>query len=84
MGKTGDPTRARASAPEQGAAAGRGRGEPGYISQVKTNWSKMWHEDDYQFCELNIPTIPSQPGSYTLFLYFNNAAVTSAQFTVTE
>lgn len=27
VGKTGDPTRARASAPERGAAAGRGRGE---------------------------------------------------------
>lgn len=57
---------------------------PNYISQVKTNWSEMWYEDDYQFCELDIPTIPSEPGAYTLYLYFNNAAVTTVQFTVTE
>ena len=55
-----------------------------YISQVHTDWPTLWVRDDYRTCELDIPSIPTEPGDYTLYVYFNNAAVTTVKFTVTE
>lgn len=56
---------------------------PDYVSQVKTGWPKLWNGDNYQYCELDIPMIPTEPGKYSLFLYFNNGAIASLNFTVT-
>lgn len=57
---------------------------PEYISQQALNWQLMWTGDDYHYCELNIPTIPTESGEYGLYLYFNNAAIAIVKFTVTQ
>lgn len=54
------------------------------VSQVATNWSDMWDGANYRYCELNVPAIPTEPGDYTLYLYFNNLAATTISFSVTE
>lgn len=55
-----------------------------YVSQETLDWQLMWSGDDYHYCELNIPTIPTAPGEYTLYMYFNHAAIATLKFTVTE
>ena len=54
------------------------------VAQTATNWSEMWDGANYRYCELNIPAIPTEPGEYTLYLYFNNLAASTISFTVTE
>lgn len=54
------------------------------VAQTATNWSDMWDGANYRYCELNIPAIPTEPGEYTLYLYFNNLAASTISFTVTE
>lgn len=49
-------------------------------SSSEASWVYMW-EDGY--CALNVPTLPSVPGEYTMNLYFNNMAVTQLQFEIT-
>ena len=49
-------------------------------SSSEASWVYMW-EDGY--CALNVPTLPTAPGSYTMNLYFNNMAVTQLQFEIT-
>ena len=55
-----------------------------HISEVKTDWSALWYQDDYQTCELDIPSLPKQPGDYTLYVYFNQGAITTVHFTISE
>jgi len=47
-------------------------------------WRTLWENTDYRYCELNLPAVPTAPGEYTLYLYFNGRAVTSVEFTITE
>ena len=54
------------------------------VSQVATNWSDMWDGANYRYCELDIPAIPTEPGDYTLYIYFNNLAASTISFSVTE
>ena len=42
-------------------------------------WKKMWHK---RYCELDIPQLPTTPGTYTVDIYFNDLYVTSQTFTV--
>ncbi len=42
-------------------------------------WTSMWYRG---FGRINIPLMPSAPGTYTLDIYFNGASVTSQTFTV--
>ena len=43
-------------------------------------WTAMW----YQFyCELDVPTIPTEPGTYTITIYFNGMTAHQQEFTVT-
>jgi hypothetical protein len=42
-------------------------------------WKKMWHK---RYCELDIPQMPTAPGTYTIDIYFNDMFVTSQTFTV--
>ena len=53
-----------------------------HVSQTETDWATLWYPDNYQYAELDIPSVPQEPGTYTLYLYFNNAAVTSIKFTI--
>lgn len=42
-------------------------------------WTSMWYRG---FGRINIPLMPSTPGTYTVDIYFNGASVTSQAFTV--
>ena len=44
-------------------------------------WTKMWYK---YYCELNVPALPDTPGTYTVEIYFNGAAVHAQTFYVTQ
>ena len=44
-------------------------------------WREMWVQND---CYLTVPALPSEPGNYTLDLYFNSQFVCNSSFTITE
>lgn len=48
------------------------------------NWYTMWWNTDYRYCELNVPAVPTEPGDYSLSIYFDGYAITSVAFTITE
>lgn len=43
------------------------------------NWSDMW---ELSYGEIDIPQIPSEPGAYTVTMYFNGLYVTQKSFTI--
>ena len=49
-----------------------------YSSETET-WSNMW---ELSYGEIDIPQIPSDPGSYTVTVYFNGLYVTQKSFTI--
>lgn len=53
-----------------------------YISQAKKTWEDIWYAGDYQIGELDVPSVPKEPGEYSLSIYFNNAAITYTTFTI--
>lgn len=53
-----------------------------YISQAKKSWEDIWYAGDYQIGELDVPSVPKEPGEYSLSIYFNNAAITYTTFTI--
>ena len=54
------------------------------LSQYATDWNDMWDGANYRYCELDLPAMPTEPGEYTLYIYFNNLAASTISFTVTE
>lgn len=54
------------------------------VAKESRVWHDMWWNDNYHFCELDVPTVPTQAGEYTLSLYFDGMAITTVNFTVTE
>ena len=48
----------------------------------KSSWTDLWYRG---YCELDLPVLPAEPGSYTAEIYFNGDYVTAAPiaFTVT-
>ena len=55
------------------------------ISMENKDWNNdMWNGPNYHYCCLNIPKAPTEPGEYTLSLYFDGGAITTVSFTVTE
>ncbi len=54
------------------------------VSQTVMDWSDMWDGSNYRYCELDIPKFPTEAGKYSLYVYFNNQAITIIDFTVTE
>lgn len=55
---------------------------PNLVEQVRTDWHDLWVNGDYHFCELNIPNVPENSGSYRIDLYFNGSPVVSESFTI--
>ena len=51
-------------------------------SSTENQWYLMWPYANS--CELEIPSMPSKAGEYTLHLFFNNQLVATNDFTVTE
>ena len=53
-----------------------------HIAREEVVWKDLWYDDNYHNCELDIPSVPKEAGSYTISIYFNNQAVTSTGFTI--
>lgn len=48
-------------------------------------WYELWFNPaDYHYCELDLPKVPTEPGQYSLYLYFNGAALCKLDFSITE
>lgn len=52
------------------------------ITKEELNWSDLWMGGDYHDAELDLPVMPFQEGNYTVEVYFNEALVASADFTI--
>ena len=59
-----------------------GNALPELTCEQELNWHDLWIKTDYHHAELTVPTVPAAPGSYTLEIYFDGCAVTSANLTV--
>ncbi len=44
-------------------------------------WSDMWYKN---YCEMEIPTMPTEAGSYTVQIYFNGQYITTQSFSISE
>lgn len=53
-----------------------------HISREVVDWKALWYDGDYHNCELDLPSVPTEAGKYSVSIYFNNSAVTSTQFTI--
>lgn len=51
--------------------------EPFLISHSTSTWLDMWYKN---YCELDIPALPSQAGSYTMEVYFNGGLAAQLAF----
>lgn len=54
------------------------------ISETEDDWHDLWIGYDTQYGGLDIPTIPTQPGDYTVSIYFNGMFVASAPFSIVQ
>ena len=50
-----------------------------FVTSQTQRWVTMWYNGR---CELDIPKMPDQPGSYTLDMYFNGAFVQTLSFEI--
>ena len=55
------------------------KGEIECMSSTGSSWTYMW---DSYYCELDIPTMPTKPGSYSIYVYFNGMAAARDFFTI--
>lgn len=50
------------------------------FSHFSSTWKFLWYQN---YCELDIPSIPAEIGTYEVFVYFNGAEVGSQKFEIT-
>ena len=56
-----------------------------YIAIENLDWrDDLWNGPNYHYCGLDVPQIPTEPGKYTLGIYFDGLAMTNLEFTITE
>ena len=48
-------------------------------SHITNTWISMWYRN---YCELDIPALPAEPGEYTIEVYFNGALAATQTFLV--
>ena len=56
-------------------------GKPVSWNSTAQTWTSMWYKN---YCELTIPEMPTEPGSYTVELYFNGCIIHKQAFTMIE
>lgn len=56
---------------------------PDLVSQLQVDWKELWVPGNYHYAEIDIPKVPTEPGKYSLALYFNGDAVLIITFTIT-
>jgi len=59
-----------------------GKVDPSLAGEETLNWHDLWAPADYHFCELNLPHVPEEAGSYTAEVYFDGGLAASVPFTV--
>lgn len=56
-----------------------------YIAMEHMDWrDDLWNGPNYHYCGLDVPLVPTEPGKYSLGIYFDGLAMTSVEFTITE
>jgi hypothetical protein len=50
------------------------------FAHTSATWQSMWYQN---YCELDIPGIPAEIGTYKVYIYFNGALVGSQMFEIT-
>ena len=56
-----------------------------YLSMDNLDWrDDLWNGPNYHYCGLNVPKVPTEPGKYSMGIYFDGLAITSMEFTITE
>lgn len=53
-----------------------------YVSEQTLIWKDIWNGGDPKNGELDIPSVPTNPGTYKLQLYFDGMAVAEKDFTI--
>lgn len=56
---------------------------PDVVSQKTVDWKSLWIPGNYHYAEIDIPKVPTEPGKYSMALYFNGDAVLIINFTIT-
>lgn len=56
-----------------------------HIAIEHMDWrDDLWKGSNYHYCGLDVPLVPTEPGNYSLGIYFDGLAMTSVEFTITE
>lgn len=54
-----------------------------YIAIENLDWrDDLWNGPNYHYCALDVPQVPTEPGKYTLGIYFDGQAMTAVEFTI--
>ena len=56
---------------------------PDAVSLIETDWKELWITGNYHYAEVDIPKAPTEPGKYTMAVYFNGDAVLITSFNIT-
>lgn len=56
-------------------------GKPVSWNSTSQTWTSMWYKN---YCELTVPELPAEPGSYTIDLFFNGCFIHSQAFQITQ
>jgi len=55
------------------------------IHMENLDWhDDLWNGPNYHYCDIDIPNVPTEPGKYTVDIYFNGRTMASVEFTITE
>jgi len=57
---------------------------PELTSEVSYTWKSIWNTESTRTGELDIPMLPSSPGSYVMEFYFNGCIVTRFDITIED
>ena len=56
-----------------------------YIAIENLDWrDDLWNGPNYHYCGLDMPLVPTEPGKYSLGIYFDGLVITSVEFTIAE
>jgi hypothetical protein len=50
---------------------------------LESTWHTLWYnKPDYHYCELDLPKVPAEAGTYTVSVYFNGTEMCSVEFKI--
>ena len=52
-------------------------------NKQSATWYELWYnKPDYHYCELDLPKVPTEAGTYTVSVYFNGYTMCEIRFTI--